>query len=62
MNSFYKIVKAELQSLGFSFVRNGKGSHEIWSNGNINLIVPFNLVSRHTANGILKDAGSNKKL
>lgn len=62
MNSFYKIVKAELQSLGFSFVRNGKGSHEIWSNGNINLTVPFNLVSRHTANGILKDAGSNKKL
>jgi hypothetical protein len=26
------------------------------------LIVPRNLKSRHTANGILKDAGSDKRL
>lgn len=62
MNSFYPSVKAELTSLGFYFVRQGKGSHEIWSNGCLTFPVPVNIKSRHTANGILKDAGSKIKV
>jgi predicted RNA binding protein YcfA (HicA-like mRNA interferase family) len=62
MNSFYPTVKAELLLLGFSFIRQGKGSHEIWSNGKLTFPVPVNIKSRHTANGILKDAGSSKKV
>ena len=62
MNSFYPIVKAELKSLGFYFDRQGKGSHEIWSNGAKSFPVPINIKSRHTANGILKEAGSKIKV
>lgn len=62
MNSYYPVIKAELERLGFSFTRSAKGSHQIWSKGKINITVPFSLTSRHTANGILKTAGSNKKV
>jgi|JI71714BRNA_FD_contig_21_1329170_length_382_multi_2_in_0_out_0_2 predicted RNA binding protein YcfA (HicA-like mRNA interferase family) len=62
MNSFYPIVIAELKSLGFYFDRQGKGSHEIWTNGSKSFPVPVSIKSRHTANGIMKDAGSTKKV
>ncbi len=40
-----------------------KGSHEKWVNADgRTLIVPRHLRSRHTANGILKDAGSPQRL
>jgi predicted RNA binding protein YcfA (HicA-like mRNA interferase family) len=56
MNGYYpRVVK--LREAGFSFIRQGKGSHEVWSNGRITLIVPFNCKSRHTANAVLRDAG-----
>jgi predicted RNA binding protein YcfA (HicA-like mRNA interferase family) len=61
--SFYSDVTAVLRSLGFKRVDGGKGSHEKWKRPEgPTLIVPFNLKSRHTANGILKDAGSDQKL
>ena len=49
--------------MGFKFERQTKGSHEKWRNEEtmISVNVPFNLGSRHTANTILKDAGSSKK-
>jgi len=52
-----------LRRLGFRFDVNAKGSHEKWINqvGTL-LIVPRNLMSRHTANGILRDAGSKLHL
>ena len=61
---FYKIVTDELMRLGFERVKGGKGSHEKWRSmfAREVLIVPRNLKSRHTANGILKDAGSGKRL
>ena len=62
MNSFYPIVKAELKLLGFYFLRQGKGSHEIWTNNTVHISVPISMKSRHTANDILKDAGSSKKV
>lgn len=62
VDGYYKAVVAELRQLGFSQAPGGKGSHEKWVNaaGRI-LIVPRNLYVRHTANGILKDAGSIKR-
>jgi predicted RNA binding protein YcfA (HicA-like mRNA interferase family) len=61
---FYRIVTDELIRLGFERIRGGKGSHEKWRSvfTQAGLIVPRNLKSRHTANGILKDAGSDKRL
>lgn len=62
VEGYYKAVVAELRRLGFAQAPGGKGSHEKWVNatGHI-LIVPRNLYARHTANGILKDAGSTKR-
>lgn len=62
-DGFYKDVAAEISRLGFSFWKAAKGSHEKWRNdhGKV-LIVPHNLKSRHTANGILRDAGSAKRI
>jgi predicted RNA binding protein YcfA (HicA-like mRNA interferase family) len=56
---YYNAVTKELRRLGFRYDTNAKGSHEKWVNeaGRI-LIVPRNLMVRHTANGILRDAGS----
>lgn len=62
-DGYYKAVVKEIRGLGFEFLLQAKGSHEKWWNpatGTI-LIIPRNLASRHTANAILKDAGSNKK-
>lgn len=61
---FYKEVVAELTRLGYARVKGGKGSHEKWAGKPDDplLIIPHNLKSRHTANGILKDAGSPVKL
>ena len=62
MNGYYKQVTQLLKDHGFSFIRSGKGSHEIWSKGSLALTVPFNCASRHTANAILKDAGISQKV
>ena len=61
---FYKSVTNELMRLGFQRVKGGKGSHEKWRSVFTHemLIVPRNLKSRHTANGILRDAGSARRL
>ena len=54
----------EISRLGFYKEKGGKGSHEKWCHGSSGrkLIVPRNLKVRATANGILKDAGSDLKL
>lgn len=60
---YYKELVKELLRLGFAFERQAKGSHEQWLNPQtkLSITVPRNLYSRHTANGILKRAGSTKK-
>lgn len=57
MNGYYKQIIEALRKQGFSFVRSGKGSHEIWGLGSVKTIVPFNCPSRHTANAIMKQVG-----
>ena len=57
MNGYYSKVIEILRKHSFTFLRQGKGSHEIWTNGPVDITVPFNCESRHTANGIMKDAG-----
>ena len=54
-------VTKELQALGYIYAVNAKGSHEKWTLGKKTVVVPRNLYSRHTANDILKEAGSAKR-
>ncbi|WP_367185296.1 type II toxin-antitoxin system HicA family toxin [Rugamonas sp.] len=61
MKGYHAQIVQQLRSKGFYFLRAGKGSHEIWSNGQINVSVPFNCLSKHTANAILKAAGISPK-
>jgi hypothetical protein len=51
-----------LRAAGCSFVRQGRGSHEIWHSPitNRNFAVPVGIPSRHTANAILRQAGLPK--
>jgi len=57
MNGYYQLVIAELKKNGYSFHRQGKGSHEIWSNGARNQIVSKNMPAKQMANSIMKQAG-----
>lgn len=61
---FYREVTKLLRQNGYSKKKNAKGSHEKWVHEETGMImlVPYNMKSRHTANGILKDAGINEKL
>jgi hypothetical protein len=51
-----------LDATGCRYVRSGKGSDQIWHSPitQRNFAVPIGIVSRHTANGVLKDAGLPK--
>ncbi|SCX91980.1 HicA toxin of toxin-antitoxin [Nitrosospira sp. Nl5] len=57
MNGYYPRVIDQLKKHGFIFIRQGKGSHELWGKGSLAVTVPFNCNSKFTANGIMKDAG-----
>ncbi|WP_193336501.1 type II toxin-antitoxin system HicA family toxin [Devosia beringensis] len=62
VDGYYRAVVSELRQLGYNKLVNAKGSHEKWINLSVRtLIVPRNLKSRHTANAILRDAGSSLK-
>ena len=63
MPSFEKEVRAILSEHGCEFVRHGKGDHDIWKSPHSNRHFPVDgkIKSRHTANGILKQAGIGKK-
>ena len=60
-SDLYGKVLELLRESGYRFLRQGKG-HEIRTNGYRKVSVPVRMRSRHTANGILKDAGVNRKL
>jgi predicted RNA binding protein YcfA (HicA-like mRNA interferase family) len=51
-----------LRKAGCTFVRQGKGSHEIWHSPitRRNFPVPVGIATRHTANAILRQAGLPK--
>jgi predicted RNA binding protein YcfA (HicA-like mRNA interferase family) len=61
---FYLQLRELLLASGCTVVRQGKGSHEVWHSplSGRNFPVAVTVQSRHTANGILKDAGITQKL
>jgi YcfA-like protein. len=64
VDGYYKVVRNIISELGYEFIQNAEGSHEKWKSRETGkmLLIPRNLQSRHTANAILKDAGSARKL
>lgn len=63
-SSFTPQLKKILREAGCHFDRQGKGDHEIWyspiTEGRF--VVDGKILSRHTANGVLKQAGLSKAL
>ncbi|MBB5047063.1 putative RNA binding protein YcfA (HicA-like mRNA interferase family) [Rhodopseudomonas rhenobacensis] len=62
MTDFAPAVKDILRQNGCEFVRQGKGDHEMWKSPISGKTFPVDskIKSRHTANGILKQAGLPK--
>ena len=62
MGDYAKDVKKLLKAAGCHYERPGKGDHEIWycPSKKLHITVDHKILSRHTANGILKDAGLKK--
>ncbi|MGE3296492.1 MAG: type II toxin-antitoxin system HicA family toxin [Porticoccaceae bacterium] len=62
MNDYGKPVREILKENGCTRLRLGRGDHEVWSSPHTPspFTVPVKIKSRHTANGILKDAGLPK--
>jgi predicted RNA binding protein YcfA (HicA-like mRNA interferase family) len=61
MNGYEAEIKRILSNNGWSKLRNGKGSHEVWTNGTKSETVPHGCKSRHLANKIMKQCGINHK-
>ncbi|GAA0579008.1 type II toxin-antitoxin system HicA family toxin [Caenispirillum bisanense] len=63
MGDFAPEVKEILARHGCAFVRHGKGDHDIWRSPITGRTFPVDacIKSRHTANGILKQAGIPKQ-
>lgn len=59
---FDRALRELLRNAGCTFVRQGKGSHEVWHSPmtNLSFAVPVGIPSRHTANAILRQAGLPK--
>lgn len=61
MAEFEKEVRRILKENNCSFVRRGKGDHDIWYSPitSRHVTVDTKIKSRHTANAILKQSGIN---
>ena len=62
MADFYRDLVKILRENGYTLLRSGKGSHEIWYShiSERHVTVPRSTKSRHTANDVLKQAGLEK--
>jgi predicted RNA binding protein YcfA (HicA-like mRNA interferase family) len=61
VKDFGKPIRDRLSNAGCSFLRHGKGDHDVWiTPQGKRIVVPVQIKSRHTANGILKEAGLSK--
>jgi len=60
--TFNPELRRLLRRAGCTFVRAGKGSHEIWQSPitGRRFSIPIGILSRHTANGVLEQAGLPK--
>lgn len=63
MPGYEKDVRSILSGNGCSFVRHGKGDHDIWYSPitKKNFPVDGKIKSRHVANAIMRQSGINKK-
>ena len=63
MAEYEKKVRKQLSLNGYSFLRRGKGDHDIWYNPSINRSVSVDgkIKSRHSANAIMKVAEISHK-
>ena len=63
MAEYEKKVRKILQEYNCTFVRRGKGDHDIWFSpiSNRHVTVDTKIKSRHTANAVLKQSGINFK-
>lgn len=63
MANYTPQLKRVLVEAGCRFERQGKGDHEIWSSpiSGRRFVVDGKILSRHTANGVLKQAGIDKR-
>ena len=63
MAEYEKKVRKLLSNSGCSFVRHGKGDHDIWYSpiSKCNVTVDTKIKSRYTANAILKQSGLKHK-
>lgn len=63
MSDFGPDVRRILAAAGCRFHRKGRGDHEIWYSPLTDrcLTVDGKILSRHTANSVLKQAGLEKK-
>lgn len=61
-SGYYHQLVEMLRNNKCKFIREAKGSHEIWYSPitEKNFTVAYTVASRHTANGILKQAGLSK--
>jgi hypothetical protein len=61
---YAKQVKDILLAHGCSFVRHGKGDHDIWQSpiSNTRFVVDGKIPSRHLANAVLRQAGIKMKV
>jgi predicted RNA binding protein YcfA (HicA-like mRNA interferase family) len=64
VQGYTKQLKAILREQGWELLRSGKGDHEIWAHPGrpTSLVVDGKIMSRHTANAILKQAGIKARL
>lgn len=64
VEGYTKRVRDILVAHGCVFVRQGKGDHEIWRSPHVErpVVVDGKMMSRHTANAILKQAGLSVRL
>jgi hypothetical protein len=63
MGDLERDLKRLLREAGCTFVRPGKGDHEVWwsPHSKQHIVVDAGIKSRHTANAVLKQAGLPKK-
>lgn len=63
-SGFYPQLRALLLAHGCEFVRQGKGSHEVWRSpiSQRTFPVAVTVASRTMANAVLKQAGLSQKL
>ena len=64
VQGYTRQLKAILRKHGWSQLRAGKGDHEIWSHPEAQkpIVVDGKIMSRHTANAVLKQAGIKVRL